>query len=345
MDEKFKYRDFEIEDFLNDEFFILWVKNPDEETNHFWLKWIDNNPDKRPLVQKSREIIALVGYKEKYVLSDHAYMDLYEDIVEKSHQRKAGSTQFQWSGWHKTAAIILMVFTTVYSIDFLNKRNQPEIEITQAVKWLTIDNPAGQKYRFQLPDGTLVHLNASTKIEYPETFDDSHRTVRLRGEAYFDVKKDTSRPFIIEDDQNQIKVLGTSFNLKNTGNFELALVEGKVEVADAKGDVITVLPNEMLVKEKNGKVSKTGFDLMEVLGWKDQYLIFKDDSFYEVIDKLEKWFGVDIQTDLKVDSNWSYSGVYHNKPVNYVLDGISISSEFSYTIKNNTITISNPQNQ
>ncbi|UZD22857.1 FecR domain-containing protein [Algoriphagus halophytocola] len=342
MDEKLKYRDFELEDFLNDEFFIQWVKNPGEETNHFWLKWIENNPDKRPLVQQAKEIITMVDYKERYVLSDQAYMDLYEDIVEKSHQRKSDGKQFQWSGWHKTAAILLLVFSTVYGIDLLNKRNQPETEIAKTISWLTVDNPAGQKYRFQLPDGTLVHLNASSKIEYPETFDENHRTIRMQGEAYFDVKKDASRPFIIEDEQNQIKVLGTSFNLKNTGDFELALVEGKVEVADASGDVITLMPNEMLIKEKNGKVSKTGFNPLEVLGWRDQYLIFKDDSFDEVIAKLENWFGVDIQTDLKVDSNWSYSGVYHNKPVNYVLDGISISSEFTYTINKNTVTISNP---
>ena len=84
------------------------------------------------------------------------------------------------------------------------------------------------------------------------------------------------------------------------------------------------------------------FDPLEIFGWKDQYLIFKDDSYPEVIRKMETWFGVTINSTLKVDKGWAYSGSYHNKPLNQVLDGISISSEFDYKIKDKTVTISNP---
>ncbi len=342
MDEKIKYIDFEIEDFLNDEFFIQWVKNPGEETNHFWLKWIENHPARRPVLQKAREIIAMVDYKERFVLSDQAYMDLYEDIVEKSHQIRADGKKFLWSGWHKTAAILFLVFSTIYGIDFLNKGKSEEQEVQQVIPWITVDNPAGQKYRFKLPDGTLVHLNAASKIEYPQVFDSSQRTVRMIGEAYFDVTKDSRRPFVVEIDNSQVKVLGTSFNLKNGDDFELALVEGKVEVADSIGGVITLLPNEMLVKRKNGEVSKTGFDPLEILGWKDQHLIFKDNTYPEVIEKLETWFGVTIHSTLKVEKGWSYSGRYHNKSLDHVLEGISISSDFKYSIDNKSVTISNP---
>ncbi|MFC5623957.1 FecR family protein [Algoriphagus winogradskyi] len=342
MDEKYKYIDFEIEDFLNDEFFIQWVKNPGEETNHFWLKWIENNPERRPVLQKAKEIIAMIDYKDRYVLSDQAYMDLYEDIVEKSHQKRADGSHFHWSGWHKTAAILFLVFSTVYGIDILNKRNKVESENQKVTTWLTVDNPAGQKYKFQLPDGTYVHLNAASSIAYPQNFDGEKRTVRMQGEAFFDVTKDPNRPFVIQIDNNQVTVLGTSFNLKNGEDFELALVEGKVEVADSTGGVITLLPHEMLIKRKNGEVTKTDFDPLEIFGWKDQYLIFKDDSYPEVIRKMEVWFGVTINSTLKVDKGWSYSGSYHNKPLNQVLDGISISSEFDYKIKGKTVTISNP---
>ncbi|WP_057935653.1 FecR family protein [Algoriphagus resistens] len=342
MDEKNKYIDFEIEDFLNDEFFIQWVKNPGEETNHFWLKWIENNPERRHVLQKAREIIVMVDYKERYVLSDHAYMDLYENIVEKSHQTRADGKHFQWSGWHKAAAILFLVFSTVYGIEILNKKDEAQSEVQGVITWMTVDNPAGQKYRFRLPDGTLVHLNAASKIEYPQAFDSDHRTVRMTGEAYFDVSEDPDRPFIIQIENSQVKVLGTSFNLKNGDDFELALVEGKVEVADSTGGVITLFPNEMLVKRKNGEVSKTGFDPFETLGWRDQYLIFKDNTYSEVIEKLETWFGVTINSTLTVEKGWSYSGRYHNKSLDHVLEGLSISSEFTYTIDNKTVTISNP---
>lgn len=337
-----KYVDFEVIDFLNDEFFIQWVKNPGEETNHFWLKWIQNNPDKKHIVQKAREIIGMIDYKSRYTLSDQAYMDLYEDIVEKSHQVRPAGRHFQWSGWHKTAAILFLVFSTVSGIKFISNKNSDQTKQSIETTWLSVNNPAGQKYKFKLSDGSLVHLNAESSIEYPETFDAAHRTVRMTGEAFFDVERDESRPFIIQTENNQVKVLGTSFNLKNGEDFELALVEGKVEVEDPTGDVISLLPNEMLIKSKNGEVSKTNFDPMEVFGWRDQYLIFKDDNYSDVIEKLESWFGVTINSKLTVDKNWSYSGRYHNKSLNHVLDGISISSEFKYKIDNKIVTISNP---
>ena len=339
--EKMKYVDFDIEDFVTDEFFIQWVKNPSEETNHFWLKWIAGNPEKKHTIQKAREIISLVDYEKRFELSDQAYMDLFEDIVEKSHQALPKKNIFQWRGWHKSAAILFLAFSSIYTLYFFNSVNE-EIEQTEhAITWVTFDNPAGQKYKFKLPDGTIVHLNSESSIEYPEKFDSVSRVVRMKGEAFFDVSRDTLRPFIIETKTHDVRVLGTSFNLKNGENFELALVEGKVQVEGVAGDTITLFPNEMLIKDNQGRVTKTSFDPLEVLGWKDQYLVFNDNSFEQVVNKLESWFGVKIVSELTLESNWSYSGRYHNKSLNHVLDGISISSEFKYVIDHKTVTISN----
>lgn len=342
MDEKMKYTDFEVVDFLNDEFFIQWVKNPGEETDHFWLKWIESNLERRQTIQKAREIVAMVDYKTRYELSDQTYMDLYESIVEKSHQRRADGKHFQWSGWHKVAAILFLAFSTVYSINFFGSEKEAPVESTAKNALLSVQNPAGQKYKFKLPDGTIVHLNAESSIEYPENFGEGQRNVHMKGEAYFDVTQDADRPFIIHTERNQVKVLGTSFNLKEGESFELALVEGKVEVEDPAGEVITILPNQMLIKDKNGAISMNAFDPLVVFGWKDQNLVFKDNTYPEVISKLESWYGVTIKSTLTVDSNWSYSGRYHNKPLNQVLDGMGISSDFEYQIVDKTVTISNP---
>jgi len=339
---KMKYIDFDVEDFLTDEFFIQWVKNPSEETNHFWLKWIAGNPEKKHTIQKAREIISMVDYKKRYKLDDQAYMDLFEDIVEKSHQEQRQRRGFPWRGWHKSAAILIFALSSIYTMIYFTGTNEEIEPQEQALTWTTFDNPAGQKYKFKLPDGTIVHLNSESRIEYPEKFDSVSRMVRMKGEAYFDVTKDTLRPFIIKTEENDVTVLGTSFNLKNGETFELALVEGKVQVEGASGDMVTLFPNEMLIKDNKGRMTKTSFDPLEVFGWKDQYLVFKDNNYEQVVSKLESWFGVKIISELPIESNWSYSGRYHNKSLTHVLDGISISSEFSYTIENKTVTISNP---
>jgi hypothetical protein len=95
-----KYKDFDIEDFLNDEFFIQWVKHPGDETDHFWLKWIAKNPDKMLVIQKAREIILFVDYKNREELPDQVYMDLYENIVSKSRQVDSEGWKFCWKGWN-----------------------------------------------------------------------------------------------------------------------------------------------------------------------------------------------------------------------------------------------------
>ncbi|WP_200978055.1 FecR family protein [Echinicola sp. 20G] len=341
-----KYDQFEVEDFLNDEFFIQWVKHPGDETDHFWLKWIGEHPEKLHLIQKAREIILFIDYKDKSVLSDKYYMDLYENIVEKSNITIPDhEVKFPWKNWHKVAAILIVVVSSVYCLrHFLS--NDKMISSSDVPEMITKCNPSGQKTGFRLPDGTVVYLNASSKLTYPSVFKEDERRVSMKGEAYFDVAEDKERPFIIETGDDIIKVLGTSFNLVHSNNeLKVALVKGSVAYEDAEGNTVRIKPNQMLVKDKNGKVSKTPFDMLEVTGWKDKYLIFKDDGFVELSSKLEKWFGVKIVSDLKVDSTWSYSGVYHDKSLEYVLEGISIASDFDFKINQKKITITNPNNK
>src|SRR5690606_6681883 len=147
---------------------------------------------------KAREIISMVDYKKRYELTDQAYMDLFEDIVEKSHQQPPHKSTFLWRGWHKSAAILFLVFSSIYTIVFFSGVNDEKEEKQREANWITFNNPAGQKYKFKLPDGTIVHLNSESSIEYPERFDSDSRVVRMTGEAYFEVAKDTLRPFIID---------------------------------------------------------------------------------------------------------------------------------------------------
>jgi|GEM_PF-1497215 len=338
---KMKYAEFDIEDFLNDEFFIRWVKHPGEETDHFWIKWINENPEKQKIVQQAREIITFVDYRNRNVLSDKAYMDLYETIVEKSPDIKTYERKFMWRGWHKVAAILAFAFSSAFCIQyFLNQNSQP---IVKPIEMVSKYNPAGQKSKVKLPDGTLVHLNADSRLQFPKQFVGNERRVSMEGEAYFEVQEDKDKPFIIDAGDNLIKVLGTSFNLMNDQDLSVALISGKVAVENRIGDVITLLPNEMLVKSKEGEITKTNFEPFEITGWKDQYLIFKDNTLSEVMDKLEKWYGVQVESELNMEKEWSYSGIYHDKTLKYVLDGISIASEFSYSIDKNIVTISNPK--
>ena len=98
----------------------------------------------------------------------------------------------------------------------------------------TITVPAGQRINITLADGTNVWLNARTTIQYPITFNEKERLVKLDGEAYFDVTKDKSKPFIVQTNNYNVEVLGTKFDVDSyseTEIFETTLMEGSVRIS------------------------------------------------------------------------------------------------------------------
>ena len=169
--------------------------------------------------------------------------------------------------------------------------------------------------------------------------------VSLKGEAFFEVQKE-SRPFVVETQGTKIQVLGTSFNVnqKDNGPLMVALVTGKVRINDQQGNQVNLEPNEMMVREKGGNLYKTVFDPLEITAWKDKVLIFKSNTFSEVKDKIENWFGVKIRLKGKINSDWTYSGIYKDETLENVLRGIFLTSGLSYKIEDKkSVTITNPK--
>ncbi len=338
-----KYKDFHIEDFLKDEFFITWVKQSDEETDHFWKKWLENHPEKRQDVLAASEIIQSINYKEELDLTDQLYTEMYENIVSKDEEdvkEKTKTRSINWGFWKNLAATLIVGGCLFLGYMMINTEVKEE---KVPVQMITRTNPAGQKSTLILSDGTKVSLNAASSLTFPDRFGDSLREVSLEGEAFFDVTENKNKPFIISTGDNLIKVLGTTFNVKKEEELSVALVSGKVTVEDHRGNKIVLEPKEMVVKDKVGKITKTTFDPFEVIGWKDKYLVFKDDSFGEMKKKLEKWYGVEIQAEGFSQKDWSYSGVYYKETLENVLEGISITSNFAYKIDRKKVTIYNPK--
>lgn len=333
-----KYKDFDIEDFLMDEFFIKWVKKPNEETNHFWLKWIQSNPEKKDALLVAKEIIESMDYHDRVNLLDEEYTEIYEGIQSRfKHQSKAGDKSNYWLLFRRLVAVLFIV--SCISLGYFVNVQIKENKIAALQEIVTKETTNGMKSQFVLSDGTKVYLNSDSKLIFPKGFQGTERRVKLSGEAFFEVKQDKDSPFIVEVGENEIKVLGTSFNAHYRDVFTVALVTGKVEVGDLLGNKIFLSPNEMLIKEKEGKFTKTIFDPLSLLGWKDNYLVFNDDKFDEVLEKLRRWYGVEFSVVGDVRKDWSYSGKYHKETLQNVLEGISITSNFSYEITGKKIKI------
>ncbi len=353
-----KYKDYDIDNFITDEFFIQWIKNPNENNSHFWEKWMDQHPEKRPLVNEAANLIRAVKYADNPEFTDRMYVETFEQILKADNQyRKVSPVRSKRplnNHTNKTrkmfyhfpvrgiAASVLVLFCFWAQYEAFNFK--PDSEPITEIALVKRANPAGQKSIIDLPDGSRIHLNANSEIEFPQEFSNDLRSVSLVGEAFFEIEKE-NRPFIVQSGETKIQVLGTSFNVnkKENGSLYVALVTGKVSVNTKNGSRTTLEPNEMLVLKESGTFHKTGFDPKDVIGWKDNYLVFKSSRFPEVRKKLEQWYGVNIELKGGLDENWTYSGVYEDEMLENVLRGICMTSGMNYNIDNKQVTITNPK--
>ena len=338
-----KYEDYDVEDLLADEFFVQWVKSPDENNSHFWEKWLSSNPDKRGIVTEAANFARSIHYKEKLEFGNESYIEIYEAILNSdSDIQIASPKRTLWKSFfsfRNIAAAISLCFCTYVLFSVFND----DIPTASSeIEWVTSVNPGGKKTIIGLSDGTKIHLNSNSEITYPDVFGDSTRTIFLKGEAFLEVEKE-NRPFIVELVNSKIEVLGTSFNVNQSidNHVEIALLEGKVKVNDKIGNQVMLAPQEMLVMNNNGEFFKSSFDSLEVIGWKDNYLIFNDDDFQTVESKLKNWFGIEIKFNGTVKKNWKYTGKFHNESLENVLKGIELTSDLRFLIDGKKVEIYN----
>lgn len=343
-----KYTEYDIDDFLTDEFFIQWVKQPNENNRHFWEKWLEQHPEKREVVMQAVSIISSVHYQERPVMEDRLYVEVFENILKAEKDVKSlPSNNPVWNfsfPWRGMVASLLMLFCLGMVYHILTAPPINEEAIPNEPVLISKSNPAGKKSILTLSDGTKIYLNAESEINYASAFSDSLRLVSLKGEAFFEVQKE-DRPFVVEIGQTKVRVLGTSFNVNqsNTGTLTVALVSGKVSINDRQGNQMDLEPSEMMVREEDGHIRKTTFDPLEITGWKDKVLVFKKSSFTEVKEKVESWFGVKVEMRGRIDGDWSYSGRYKDETLENVLRGIFLTSGLSYKIEDKNVIITNPK--
>ncbi|WP_439487193.1 FecR family protein [Algoriphagus sp.] len=344
-----KYKDFDIENFISDEFFVQWVKYPSENNKHFWEKWLEQHPDKREIVNEAANFIRSVNYTIGPDLPDKIYVDMYENILkfdESKPSSKPGRNSvgfFYLIPFKGIAASILLMICVWIQFEAITNRNEKQ-EVVQEIKNIRKSNPVGQKSVIVLPDGSKVHLNSESEIIFPETFSAEKRWISLKGEAFFEIQKE-SRPFFVESGSTSIHVMGTTFNVNQSDNGSLyvALVSGKVRVNSKEGEKVDLVPKEMLVIEESGTYYKTGFDPLDIIAWKDKTLVFKSASLREIKSKLENWYGVQVEFHGVFDKNWTYSGIYEDEMLENVLRGICVTSGMKYTIDRKKIIITNPK--
>ena len=199
----------------------------------------------------------------------------------------------------------------------------------------TITVPAGQRINITLGDGTNVWLNARTSLSYPVKFGKNNRQVVLDGEAYFDVTKDKSKPFIVQTNNYNVEVLGTQFDVNaysETGEFETTLMSGSVKVASASDSTqkITLKPNNKVFLQ-DGKLHVTAVDDYNPYRWKEGLICFKNETFTSIMKDFEKYYGLTIQVKNKNVFKYVYTGKFRQTDgIDYALRVLQKDIKFTY---------------
>lgn len=198
----------------------------------------------------------------------------------------------------------------------------------------------GQKDKsLVLADGSEVHINSSSQISYPSIFEEKYRRVKLNGEAFFDVARDENKPFIIEAGNFEVKVLGTSFNVRQVGDEVEVFVEtGKVQLYNPNKLTESVIIEPGYVgKISANNVAKVKNTNDNITSWRTKTLKFKETQLNQVISDLENTYDKSIVFDSENINNYKLTSVYNNQDFEVVIQSICISFNLTYEINGNTV--------
>lgn len=203
--------------------------------------------------------------------------------------------------------------------------------------------PVGGEYRLCLSDGTVVYLNAESRLRYPVNFGKGKREVELEGEAYFEVTPDKERPFRVKTSDLNVRVLGTGFNVsayRNEYRSEVTLAHGAV-IVEGGGKELTLKPDEQMVVDKqSGKVFVQKVNAWKICDWKSGILYFKAMSLEELAVKLSRWYDVQFFFTSENLKQLKFTGVLKKyDSIDYLLSLIEATTDIRVQIKGKTIMV------
>ena len=245
------------------------------------------------------------------------------------------------SYWKKIAAAVILFVSlsglSIYMISgngFLNRND-----------WIVISTEAGQQSKISLPDGSVVWLNAETELKYHTG--KTKRIVNLSGEAYFEVTHASDRPFIVETENAQIKVLGTKFDVSHypqSKNTETSLLTGKITMflPDINKELELRPGQKVLYNTEKQTFMKTTAKVQNEISWRQGILVFDNKSFNDLIQELERYYAVKFIYKKESFENIHYTGTIDNLSINKVLEFISLTIPVRYEIDNKTIKLKSP---
>lgn len=296
-------------------------------------EWIESSIGNREYFERVRNIwdASDKGINPEDINISKALNKVMERMPEITEKRNL------WYYWQKIAAVLFLPLL-IGSLFWDYHNSQIKLSSNDVV-YNEIYAAYGTRSSLILSDSTLVWLNSGSSLKYPIKFNDKNRRVFLKGEAYFEVKSDIRKPFIVQTSTFQVKATGTKFNvLEYDSNLlsEVTLVSGKVFVNElcniSDPQLIAELyPGEHLKYNRDSKtknISKE--DVYRFVAWKDGKLIFRNESLDNVLNKISLMFNVDIELQGKELQNYRYRATFLDESLEEILKLLMLSAPINY---------------
>lgn len=214
-------------------------------------------------------------------------------------------------------------------------------ELAGKIETKTFINPKGATAQLILADGTKVWLNSGTEIQYPSRFELDARKVTIKGEAYFEVAPENSRPFIVQAGAAAVRVLGTHFNVKAlaySSETYTTLLEGSVQVSNANGNLL-LQPGEQAVAHTTGKLIKRPANFDADLAWKAGYFWFDDTDIQDVMKQITAWYNIKSYQIKQVTPDLFSGSLKRTKKLSELLSQLEEISTYKFTIEDGEVLV------
>ncbi|MDR8390913.1 FecR domain-containing protein [Aliifodinibius sp. S!AR15-10] len=335
--------------------------------------WINENPERALRVEELREIWEQSGVPAYNLDAEKAWQRLASDMDKldqgdhqvkkvlgtKDRQYYSGNNRENRSGrvirrlvMAATAAVIIITAGLFAYSNYESISSQKEKVDKTAMRLITTGN--GERATYTLNDGSKVILHAGSKLQVPLSFNTAQRNLYLEGEAYFEVTRDESKPFVVHSEKATTRVLGTKFLVRawpdERNQVEVVVSEGKVALGKAENAGLQDAGEAILTKNQKGQVSDDSdpsivndIDMNWYMGWTEGKLNFNDRPLNEIIPKLERWYDIVIQTsDAEIGRRKLTAEIDYSQPMSEVLNGIALTLELEIEKEEGIITFHLP---
>lgn len=303
---------------------------PEEE--EYVHEWFDQDED----IIEDQNLLSQEEYNFK---EEKIWNNLQLTLLNNNPSFANKKKSINYSQIYKYAAMMIMLLGLIFEVNSYGN----------GVFWWNGDRYTtayGEIKEISLKDGSVVTLNSMSELKVPKNYEKSNRELFLTGEAYFKVKKDAEKPFIVYANGTATTALGTEFNVsayREEDKTIVSLKEGKVEVKeDSQGDQNKVIlnPGEEASIQQDQAITKGTFSEMERLGWRIEHLlIFKDASIDEVLGKLRRHYGVKFNYSALKSRQWKLTGEFKEQSLNDVLESLAFNYNMKYEIRKGEVIL------